>query len=48
MQLLEEIGASKPSFPVQKIFSRFLKRHKDSLQAAVAGKNVLLLGLVSF
>ncbi|XP_076865224.1 ATPase family AAA domain-containing protein 5 isoform X2 [Brachyhypopomus gauderio] len=27
--LLDNIGASNPSFPVQRFFTRFLKRHKD-------------------
>ncbi|MCJ8746407.1 hypothetical protein PDJAM_G00141360 [Pangasius djambal] len=35
-RLLEEISASNPSFPVQRFFTRFLKRHKEYLQAAVA------------
>ncbi|KAB5530995.1 hypothetical protein PHYPO_G00135780 [Pangasianodon hypophthalmus] len=35
-RLLEEISASNPSFPVQRFFTRFLQRHKEYLQAAVA------------
>ncbi|KAL7829690.1 hypothetical protein AOLI_G00305750 [Acnodon oligacanthus] len=36
-RLLEEISASNPSFPVQRHFTRFLKRHKDYLlQGATA------------
>uniref|UniRef100_A0A8B9LE45 ATPase family AAA domain containing 5a n=2 Tax=Astyanax mexicanus TaxID=7994 RepID=A0A8B9LE45_ASTMX len=38
--LLEEISKSNPSFPVQRHFTRFLKRHKDYLlQAAAAEPN---------
>lgn len=35
-RLLEEISASNPSFPVQRFFTRFLKRHKEYLQAAIS------------
>ncbi|TSK31320.1 ATPase family AAA domain-containing protein 5 [Bagarius yarrelli] len=35
-RLVEEISTSNPSFPVLRFVSRFLKRHKEFLQAAVA------------
>lgn len=44
-RLLEEISTSNPSFPAQRFFTRFLKRHNEYVQAAFAGKNVLQLVL---
>ncbi|KAK3532505.1 hypothetical protein QTP86_018519 [Hemibagrus guttatus] len=35
-RLLEEISTSNPSFPVQRFFTRFLKRHQEYVQAAFA------------
>ncbi|XP_060753427.1 ATPase family AAA domain-containing protein 5 [Tachysurus vachellii] len=36
-RLLEEISTSNPSFPAQRFFTRFLKRHNEYVQAAFAG-----------